>query len=125
PANLVFTGLVSEFFGLLVFLAAVGVFQGYLPLTVAWLPLVLVPQILLTLGLCWFLAGLGVFLRDTGQFMAFLLTLWFFATPICYPEALIPDRLRGLFSLNPAYVLVRSYRAIFLEGHAPDWSSLG
>lgn len=125
PANLVFTGLVSEFFGLLVFLAAVGSFQGYLPLTVLWLPLILIPQILLTLGLCWFLAGLGVFLRDTGQFMAFLLTLWFFATPICYPESLIPENLRTAFALNPAYVLVRAYRAIFLESRAPDWSALG
>ena len=125
PANLVFTGLVSEFFGLLVFLAAVGAFQGHLPATVAWLPLILIPQILLTLGLCWFLAGLGVFLRDTGQFMAFLLTLWFFATPICYPESFIPENLRTVFALNPAYVLVRAYRAIFLEGHTPDWSALG
>jgi lipopolysaccharide transport system permease protein len=125
PVNLALAGLVSEFFGLLVFLAAVGVFQGHLPVTAAWLPVILVPQILLTLGLCWFLAALGVFLRDTGQFMAFLLTLWFFATPICYPESALPENLRGVFALNPVYLLVRSYRAVFLEGRPPDFVALG
>ena len=124
PANLAASGLVSEFFGLLVFLAAVGIFRQSLPWTAALLPLVLIPQVLLTLGLCWFLAGMGVFLRDTGQFMAFLLTLWFFATPICYPETALPENLRWLFEMNPVYVMVRSYRAIFLEGVPPPWAAL-
>jgi len=48
------------------------------PVTVAWLPLILAPQILFTLGICWFLAALGVFVRDLGQVIGFLLTLWFF-----------------------------------------------
>lgn len=125
PVNLALAGLVSEFFGLLVFLGAVGLFRGSLPATVAWLPLILIPQILMTLGLCWFLAALGVFLRDTGQFMAFLLTLWFFATPICYPESALPDQFRGVFALNPVYLLVRAYRAVFLESQAPDFAALG
>ncbi len=124
PANLAASGLVSEFFGLVVFLAAVGVFRHTIPATAALLPVVLVPQVLLTIGLCWFLAGLGVFLRDTGQFMAFLLTLWFFVTPICYPETALPESLRWLFELNPVYVMVRCYRAIFLEGAAPPWGVL-
>ena len=38
------------------------------------LPLVLIPQVMFTLGLCWFLSALGVFLRDTSQVMGLLLT---------------------------------------------------
>lgn len=124
PVNLAVSGLVSEFFGLLVFLAVVGILRQGVPATAAFLPLVLVPQVLLTIGLCWFLAGMGVFLRDTGQVIAFLLTLWFFATPICYPETALPESLRGLFALNPVYVLARSYRAMLLEGVAPPWTAL-
>ena len=55
-----------------------------------WLPVLVVPQILLTAGLCWFLAALGVFVRDLAQINGFLLTLWFFLTPICYPETSLP-----------------------------------
>ena len=54
--------------------------------TVLWLPVLLVPQMLFTAGVSWFLAALGVFVRDLGQIIGFLLTIWFFITPICYPE---------------------------------------
>jgi lipopolysaccharide transport system permease protein len=90
-----------------------------------YLPLLLVPQLMFTLGLCWFLAALGVFLRDVGQLIGFLLTLWFFVTPICYPESSLPQAWRWLFEQNPLYVLVRHYRLIFLEAAGPDWRSLG
>jgi len=72
-----------------------------------------------------FLAALGVFFRDVGQLIGFLLTLWFFVTPICYPEASLPQGWLWLFSQNPLYILVRQYRLILLEGSAPEWASLG
>jgi lipopolysaccharide transport system permease protein len=63
---------------------------------------------------------LGVFVRDFGQIMGFLLTLWFFLTPICYPESSLPANALALLRKNPIFVLVRGYRAILLEGHAPE-----
>jgi outer membrane receptor protein involved in Fe transport len=81
-------------------------------------------QFLLTLGVSWFLAALGVFFRDLGQINGFLLTVWFFLTPICYPQTSLPEKYLWLFEKNPMYVLVESYRAIFLEGAAPPWESL-
>ena len=89
-----------------------------------WLPALIVPQVLFTSGVCWFLGALGVFVRDLGQVIGFLLTLWFFLTPICYPEASLPAVALPLLARNPMFVLVRGYRAIFLEGHAPVWGSL-
>ena len=100
--------------------------RGAIPVSVLWLPVLLIPQLLFTLGACWFLAALGVFLRDLGQIMGFLLTLWFFITPICYPESrACPRRSLAILRKNPMFVLVRGYRAIFLEGHAPGVASLG
>ena len=55
-----------------------------------YLPLLMIPQILLTAGICWFLAALGVFVRDLAQIKGYLLTIWFFITPICYPESKVP-----------------------------------
>jgi lipopolysaccharide transport system permease protein len=126
PVNVTLAGLVSEFFGSLVFLAVLLAVRHSVPMTVLYLPLILVPQILLTVGLCWFLAGLGVFLRDVGQFLVFFLTLLFFCTPICYPEPStgIPAALKSFFHVNPIYVMVKAYRAVLMEGVAPDWRSL-
>ncbi len=83
------------------------------------LPAQFAPQLLFALGVCWFLAALGAFVRDLVQLIGFILTLWFFITPICYPEQSIPPAAIAILKWNPLFALVRAYRAIFLEGHAP------
>ncbi len=125
PVNLVFAGLFSQFFGVLIFLAGMAAFGETPPLTAGYLPLLLVPQVLLTMGLCWFFAGLGVIFRDIGQIIGFVLTVWFFITPICYPESSLPAGLIWVYELNPIFVLVRGYRDIFLEAAPPAWEPLG
>jgi lipopolysaccharide transport system permease protein len=124
PVNLVISGLVTEAFALVIFSIGLLLARGSVPLSVCWLPVLVIPQLLFTMGICWFLAGLGVFVRDLGQINGFLLTLWFFLTPICYPE----ESLRGVglqvLSKNPIFVLVRGYRDIFLEHHAPAFSPM-
>jgi lipopolysaccharide transport system permease protein len=124
PVNLTLLGLVTEGFALVIFLTALVTLGPGLSWTALYLPAVLIPQLLFTAGLCWFLAALGVFLRDTGQIMTFALTIWFFATPIVYyPEAL-PQNFLWLFQLNPMYTVVGAYRTIFLEHAAPPASPL-
>lgn len=127
PVNLVASGLVTEFFGAILFVIALLLLRGRVAPTVALVPLLVIPQILLTAGLCWFLSALGVFARDLTQIIGYLLTIWYFMTPICYPEeslhALPPFALR-LLKLNPIYVLVRAYRNVLLDARAPDWQAL-
>jgi lipopolysaccharide transport system permease protein len=92
---------------------------------VLYLPLIIIPQVLFTAGISWFLAALGVFARDLGQVIGYLLTVLMFMTPIFYPESQLPKVAAGLIRMNPIYVLVHSYRATLLEARAPDWVSLG
>jgi lipopolysaccharide transport system permease protein len=124
PVNLVASGLVSEFFAVILFCGFLLAARHGVPSSIVWLPALLVPQVLLTAGLTWFLAALGVFVRDLGQILGFLLTIWFFATPICYPETSLPQSATLILSKNPMYILVRGYRAIFLENQAPAFGSL-
>jgi lipopolysaccharide transport system permease protein len=118
--NLSVAGLVTQALALgcfLIFLAAV---RGGVPWTALWLPVLVVPQFLLTLGSAWFLAALGVYVRDLGQLMGYVLTLWFFLTPICYPEASLPGAVVPVLEKNPLFALVRGFRKTLLEGAAPD-----
>ncbi len=124
PVNLVAAGLVSELFAVLLFCGFLLAVRGGVPPSVVWLPALLIPQVLFTAGVSWFLAALGVFVRDLGQVMGFVLTIWFFVTPICYPETSLPPQARVLLSKNPIYVLVRGYRAIFLEHQPPAFGAL-
>lgn len=120
PLNLVIAGAVTEAIGLAIFTLGLLYAHHSLPLSVVWLPALVVPQLLFTVGLCWFLAALGVFLRDLAQIIGFVLTAWFFLTPICYPESQLHGTMLKILSYNPMFVLVRGYRAIFLENRAPD-----
>ena len=125
PVNLVVSGLVTEFFGLILFLVALFCIRGSVPVTALYVPLILIPQILLTAGLAWFLAALGAFARDLGQIIGYMLTGLMFLTPIFYPEEQLPKFASGVIRANPVYVLVHAYRAVLLESHAPDWRALG
>jgi lipopolysaccharide transport system permease protein len=123
PVNVVFAGLFSQFFGVLVFFGALLLFGRDIYWTAIYLPVLIVPQLLFTLGVCWLLAALGVLFRDLGQLIGFVITVWFFLTPICYDESLL-GQYHWLFQINPFYILVRAYRAVLLEHAAPEWQPL-
>ena len=124
PVNASIGGLITEAFALLVFLIALIWIRGGIPLTAAWLPAVLIPQMMFTMGLAWALAAVSVYVRDLAHVIGFVLTLWFFLTPICYPEAALPDAAAAILTKNPVYALVRAYRMLLLEGQVPSWSML-
>lgn len=124
PVQLTAAGLVNSAFSLGVFLAGLLMLRHAVPASALWLPVILVPQFLFTLGAAWMLAALGAYLRDLAHVMGFVLTLWFFLTPICYPDSSLPAAALPILGKNPAYILVRAYRAVLLEGHAPEWMAL-
>jgi lipopolysaccharide transport system permease protein len=124
PLNITLTGLVTQAFALGAFLLFLLIVRGGIPLTAFWLPALIVPQVLFTTGLCWFLGALGVYIRDLGHVIGYLLTLWFFLTPICYPESSLPPEAIPILSKNPMFILVRGYRDVLLGGHAPAFGPL-
>jgi lipopolysaccharide transport system permease protein len=121
PVNLVTAGLITELFAIALYCGFLLAIRHALPGTIFWLPLLLIPQLLFTAGISWFLAALGVLLRDLGQIIGFILTLWFFLTPICYPESKLHGSSAAILTKNPIYILVHNYRAIFLENRAPEF----
>lgn len=124
PAAQVLAALGNQLFATIALLVATIVVRQRLDLTVLWLPVVLIPQLLFALGAAWLIASLGVFLRDITQGITLLLMAWMYLTPIIYPESIVPERFRAFMNFNPFTSLVRSYRLIFLEGSAPDWRGL-
>ncbi|MDD5543365.1 MAG: ABC transporter permease [Acidobacteriia bacterium] len=130
PVNMTLTALITEFLGMIILLAAILFVAHSLHRSLIYFPLILVPQILFTLGLAWFLSSLTVFIRDISNFLNLILTAWLFFTPIFYPERIVlesnlPPRIKSLFSLNPMFIIVNNYRRVFLEGKAPDTESMG
>jgi homopolymeric O-antigen transport system permease protein len=118
----------SALFHALVSLLALFAFQivrgGRLSWTVVLLPLAALPLALLSLGLTWFLASVGVFLRDLGYAVPLVLQVAFFATPIMYPAESVPSRFRAALQLNPLAWTVESFRTLVFRGARPDWTGL-
>ncbi len=121
PVSILGSTLIHSLFSLLILLASSLVILGRLPWTIVFLPLMYLPLILLTLGLSWFLASLGVFIRDLGHVLGVVMHLLFFLTPIMYPASLVPERLRFILFLNPLTFIVNHFRRVALGGQTPDW----
>lgn len=94
-------------------------------LELIWFPVVVLIQLVLTLGLALALSALTVHFRDLKDLLANLLTLWFFTTPILYPMSQLPPRFKPLMDLNPFAHLAVSYQEIlFYDGPFGHWKWL-
>lgn len=109
---------------LAVLTTAFWVFNGYVHMTGLLIPVVFLPLLVLGLGVSWFLASLGVFLRDVGQIVVILTTVLMFLSPVFYPVSAIPEALRSWVMLNPLTFIIEQARAVLLFGKFPDWSGL-
>lgn len=108
-----------------VLLAAFVFFNGYLHWTAVFVPIVLLPLVMLTLGLSWILASLGVFLRDVGQTVSIVTAVMMFLSPVFYPVTALPEELRTWFMVNPLTFIIEQIREVLIWGHWPDWTGLG
>ncbi len=107
-----------------VWLIAYVIFFGMPPITVIYLPLIILPFALFIMGWSWLLASLGVFLRDVGQFIGVVIPVLMFLSPIFYAAESLPPAYRHLLYLNPIAVVVEMVRDVMYWGKAPDWSVL-
>jgi len=90
-----------------------------LPITFLWLPLVWVPLVLGCLALTWFLAALGVFLRDIGQVVGVVVSMLMFLSPIFFPVSALPQRWQPVLALNPLAQVIEQTRQVVVAGNPP------
>ncbi|MBF2017812.1 MAG: ABC transporter permease [Rivularia sp. T60_A2020_040] len=126
PLVPILSAFIESSFGLIILIFFVALSTGTLHTTLALLPLVWIPQLLLTAGLGYLVAGLTVFLRDIPQTLNVILNIWFYATPIVYPITSIPESWRGwILWLNPLAAIAEVYRDFVLVGEVKHWGELG
>ena len=109
---------------ILLFFGAVFIL-GKISLTMLLLPVVLIPFMLFTMGISYFVAALGVYVRGTQYVIGVILQILFFVTPIFYPIEAVPERFRVWLQMNPLTVMIEQGRNVFLYGRLPDWGYLG
>lgn len=98
--------------------------EGHLHATMLFLPLVLLPLVLMTLGVSWFLAAFGVYFRDISQVMPVVATALLFLSSAIIPVSTLTPDLQILFHFNPLTFFIDQARAVALIGQVPDWRAL-
>jgi lipopolysaccharide transport system permease protein len=116
-----FHGMVS----LVVLLLVQLLLKFSVPWTILLFPLVLLPLIFLSMGLAWFLAATGVFVRDTVQITSVITTVLMFLSAIFYPVTALPEKYQSLLKLNPLVLIITESRNVLVYGVLPDWAFLG
>jgi ABC-2 type transport system permease protein len=119
PVTNIITSLIQSMFGIGALTLILMVLEQQLHWTVLLLPLVIVPQLLFTLGLCYLMAVAGTYVPDIRETLRAVVRATFFITPIIWPVEKVPENLRFLVDYNPLAFLVESYRRLILEGEFP------
>lgn len=111
--------LISLFVWLVFYLIFFGIPQA----TITLLPVALIPFFLMILGFSWFLASLGVYLRDVSQIIGVMTTALMFLSPIFYPIAALPAEYHLFMQISPLTFIVEQARDVMIWGKGLNWGA--
>lgn len=88
------------------------------------LPVIMLVEYMMALGIALISSSLTVYFRDLEHILAIVAMAWLYATPICYPETMVPEKYLSLYRLNPVTPVVNAYRDVLYYGKTPDLTTL-
>ncbi len=101
------------------------VFGAHFSGGVFWLPVIILPLVLLGLGIAWIISALGVFLRDIGQIMQFLTMALMFSSAVFYSAQKIPAPAWAFMRFNPILLAIELARDAALWDRPLNYHHLG
>jgi len=117
-------GLFHACINVVILVTAQFLLAHQLPWTLILFPVMLLPLILTTVGLAWFLAATGVFMRDIGQVTGVITTMMLFLAPVFYSRSTLPEQYQRWLVLNPLTFSVEAARQTLLWGQVPSLEGL-
>ncbi len=119
PIYTILSESVNLLIGLSIFMILYIALKGMPSIYIVFLPIGIVLQMMFTLSLSLIFSSATVFFRDTPQILGSLFMIWFWGTPIVYVINVIPESVRWIVSLNPAYYMLEVYRDILFYRRFP------
>lgn len=116
------SALFHALISMMVLLCAILVLGSGISLTALFFPLVIFPLVLATLGLAWFLAALGVYVRDIAQITGLFTTVMLFLSPVFYPLSALPEKYQIWMQLNPLTFIIEEARQVLIFDHMPNFT---
>lgn len=125
PIYITLSESINLLIGLFIYFIIFFIVKGLPGVMVLLLPILIIIQILFTLGFSFLLSAATVFFRDIPQIISSIFQVWFWITPIVYLITMVPEQIRWALFLNPMYYVLEFYRDSLLYNRIPDLPSLG
>lgn len=122
PVTKVLSTLINLLISMLPLLVVVLITGERINCAYLLIPYVIVCLFLFCVGMSLILSSLMVFFRDVQFLWGIVSLLWMYATPMFYPESIIPERFRFILGVNPMYHYISFFRNILLEYTSPQMS---
>jgi lipopolysaccharide transport system permease protein len=125
PLGVVGAGLVDLGVAILIMLAIILIYGIVPSAAILALPFIVAVTMLTALGAGSALAAINVRYRDVRYVVPFSIQLWFFLTPIVYPNSILHAPWRTLSAINPMVGVVEAFRWAVLDTSQAPWALMG
>lgn len=115
--NMIFTMVVV--FGALI-VSGIGISRY-----IIFLPIIMILEYLLALGISFIVSALNVYFRDLEHILGIVTMAWMYMTPILYDINMVPENLQSIFKLNPMTPIILAFRDVLYYKTMPDLSNMG
>ncbi len=92
--------------------------------TIIVLPVIILMQYILQLGISFILSAITVYIRDVEYLINVIMMLAFYLSPIVYSADMIPAKYLPIFKLNPMFHIIKYYREILYYQTMPNIGSV-
>lgn len=120
PVSRVFSSTINLLLSLIPLLGVMLLTRTPLRPAILLLPFGLICLVAFCIGMGFLLSASMVFFRDTQFLWGVVSMLWMYATPIFYPESIIPAKFMFLYKCNPLYHIIRFIRIVLIDGVSPE-----
>lgn len=94
------------------------------PLALLCLPVIMIVEYFLALGMAMLSSAVTVYFRDLEHILGIITMVWMYMTPIFYSIDMIPEKLRFVYHINPMSSVISCYRDVLYYAQVPDLTSL-
>jgi len=105
---------------LVIILSGIGINAA----AVLYLPVIMIVEFILTLGIAMLVSALTVYFRDLEYILGIISMAWMYLTPIIYPVDFVPEKILPIFNLNPMMPIIVAYRDILYYKQIPQMGTL-
>lgn len=120
PVSRVFSSVINLLLSLIPLIIVMLLTKLNITISILLVPFALLCTVLFCIGMVFILSSAMVFFRDTQFLWNVVSLLWMYATPIFYPETIIPSEFSFILKLNPMYHFIRFVRISILNGVSPE-----